>query len=106
MADTSPALTGSDKQITWATDIRARVIAALDEFRAGMAAHVAEHPEAAPEQAANNAALDAALAAHVDARWWIEEHKAGTGDTAATAEQIAYLLRREAAALLAKETTR
>jgi hypothetical protein len=93
MTDTLPALVGSDKQITWATTIRDGALAVLDQFRAAMAAHVAEHPDAAAEQAANNNALDQAIAQHPDARWWIDTRHSGP-------DGIAYTLRREANALL------
>lgn len=91
-----PELTGSPKQIAWASDLRATALTQLDDFRAGMAAHVATHPEAAAEQAANNAALDQAIAAHTDARWWIDLRHSG-------AEGIAYALRQDAHAWLEKQ---
>ncbi|WP_157528670.1 hypothetical protein [Nocardia sp. NRRL S-836] len=88
-----PELTGSPKQVAWATTLRADALAHLDEFRAGMAAHVATHPEAAVEQAANNAALDQVIAGHTAASWWIDMRHAKP-------EGIAYELRRDAQALL------
>ncbi len=56
-----PALTGSPKQIAWATTIRAEARGAIDATIAGK-----ELPEAARR------ALDA-LYAQTDAGWWIEQ---------------------------------
>jgi hypothetical protein len=76
MTDTRPALTGSAKQIIWATDIRAAALKHLDEqVRAPMAAWVANHPEDAPREVINNHALDQAISNHPDSRWWIDQHQ-------------------------------
>lgn len=91
---TLPALTGSPKQIEWATRIRAAALAEIDEFRRGMADWVADHPEVAAEEVANNRALDHVIATHPDCRWWIDVR-----DPAYAAR----LLRREAQAFLDQE---
>ncbi len=76
MTDTTlPTLTGSDKQIAWATDIRAALLAELD---AAIAAALANpgfaklSPAAAAEVQAALAAIAAEERAPAAASYWIE----------------------------------
>jgi len=74
-----PALKGSDKQIAWATTIRAGIAADLGAQRAAIAAiapKVAGNAEAEAGIAAAYAAMDAALA-QTSAAWWIDNRTTG-----------------------------
>lgn len=57
------ALTGSDKQIAWATTIRAEALAHVDQY---------DQAEAPVEQRAAVATVRAQLTAHTDSRYWID----------------------------------
>jgi len=67
-ADKAAGLTGSDKQIAWAADIRADVTARIEEVKARSAA-------AGPETEMVDLALSR-LAAITDADWWIDHQSA------------------------------
>ena len=76
-----PDLQGSDKQINWATQIRAEVFAALDKY-----SKLIEADQTAREQGkivARKMFADfrAAMTAHTDCRFWIDNRgNFGTGD--------------------------
>ena len=76
-----PDLQGSDKQINWATQIRAEVYAALDKY-----SKLIEADQTAREQGkivARKMFADfrAAMTAHTDCRFWIDNRgNFGTGD--------------------------
>lgn len=68
-----PALTGSDKQVAWATTIRAKLVADLKTFRAEVDARAAKFP--GPDADEFLAVADKAIAAiesKTDARFWID----------------------------------
>ena len=66
-----PSLTGSDKQIAWATDIRRKAIAAvLDKLTESPAA--AKRINEDPRKAEILSDLATEIASHADARYWID----------------------------------
>lgn len=69
-----PALTGSDKQIAWAGDIRAGMVRAgeqlLTELRSAPASGDGEEKKARAVGAAEGALVE--MRGHTDARWWID----------------------------------
>jgi hypothetical protein len=65
-----PALTGSDKQIAWASDIRAHVLREFDAAKAKIAEAVARKPNAAKVPAVL-AEIDK-MRKNTSAKWWIE----------------------------------
>lgn len=79
-----PALTGSDKQIAWASDIRSKMIEALnisaDKARTILARIANDEAattdpakvEAAKVECEDNLASITAILAITDARWWID----------------------------------
>lgn len=74
-----PTLTGTDKQVSWASDIRARVVDALDALRRQIAQSAANKPGQDHLAAAVNATIDEHLAQHAEAKWWIDnQHTAYT----------------------------
>lgn len=76
---TLPTLTGTDKQISWAGDIRCRVVDALDAMRHQIAQSAARKPGQDHLVTAVNATIDAHLAEHTEAKWWIDnQHTAYT----------------------------
>ncbi|GHE51153.1 hypothetical protein GCM10019059_07970 [Camelimonas fluminis] len=80
-----PALEGSEKQVAWATEIRATIIADLKAQRAAIGAiaqRMAGNAAAEAGIAAAYAAMDAA-AAKTAAAWWIDNRAAGRAAAAA-----------------------
>lgn len=68
-----PQLSGSDKQIAWASDIRQQMLAAVANLRK-QAQEAVEHPERDPHGTAPAvlAVLDEIVSTHTEARWWID----------------------------------
>lgn len=65
-----PALTGSDKQVAWATKIRARIIAKTREKVEDLIIRqLARKPKATAQM---RAVLDQVGVKHADARYWID----------------------------------
>jgi len=84
----APVLEGSEKQIAWATKIRAEIIAELRAQRAAIATialKVAGNAQAEAGIAAAYAAIDAA-GAKTSAAWWIDNRMAGRAAAAALTE--------------------
>lgn len=84
-----PELTGSDKQIAWATAIRAQAIAELDVRRLEMGAVIARDPSQLAAADAIAAALDDLVAERRDARWWIDNRRAASAALMSEAKRIA-----------------
>ena len=81
---TTQIATGSEKQIAWATDIRARVINEINAYIAeSMAKHAAAFAALTDEQRAqidaDRARAQAAIDAKTDARWWINDARHMSG---------------------------
>jgi hypothetical protein len=72
-AQSLPQLTGSDKQIAWASDIRQQMLVAIADLRV-QAKKAIEHPERDPQGTAPVvlAVLDEILKTRTEARWWID----------------------------------
>lgn len=72
MTTTMPTLTGSEKQIEWASEIRERAIPVMREHGAELVANAARvsKPAGAAAQVAVSAWI-ARLEAETDAAWWI-----------------------------------
>lgn len=66
-----PELTGSEKQIAWATDIRAKAAFAINEMRAKIAANTNTSEINLKQIAAVESVLDE-LRSHSSAKWWID----------------------------------
>lgn len=82
-------LTGSDKQVAWANQIRAQYIRTLDQ-------HDTDHPDLVPQTLTDG--LREILSRISDAKWWIDKR-----DFAGTVKDISYAARKanpEAAAAL------
>lgn len=69
-------LTGTDKQITWATDIRNQMVSQVATLKEQLAAAATRKPGQDHLLAATIPAIDSALAdmlrEHTDAGWWID----------------------------------
>lgn len=76
-AQSLPQLTGSDKQIAWASDIRQQMLTATADLRR-QAQEAVEHPERDPHGTAPVvlAVLDEIVSTHTEARWWIDNRNA------------------------------
>lgn len=72
-----PALTGSNKQIAWASDVRLKLLAGIPEVAENLAtAWVAATPEkreAFADQVAASRAAMVTIRAATSAKWWIEQ---------------------------------
>ncbi len=66
-----PELTGSKKQIAWATDIRAKAAFAINEMRAKIAANTNTSEINLKQIAAVESVLDE-LCSRSSAKWWID----------------------------------
>ena len=76
-----PELQGSDKQINWATQIRAEVYAALDKYSKLIEADQTAREQGKIVARKMFADLRAAMTAHTDCRFWIDNRgNFGTGD--------------------------
>jgi hypothetical protein len=75
-AQSLPQLTGSDKQVAWASDIRQQMLAAIADLRKQAQATV-ENPERDPHRTAPVvlAVIDEMLST-AEARWWIDNRNA------------------------------
>ncbi len=75
-AQSLPQLTGSDKQVAWASDIRQQMLAAIADLRKQAQAAV-ENPERDPHRTAPVvlAVIDEMLRT-AEARWWIDNRNA------------------------------
>jgi hypothetical protein len=71
MIDTAAVLTGSDKQVAWATEIRAKLVGDWNDHLIRGRSEYAGRPELA-EIEANAAKIAAVLNAKTDARFWID----------------------------------
>jgi hypothetical protein len=80
---TPVALTGSEKQVAWAEDIRA---AMLPAFAPTLAAHLAANPRIPAARAERLRAAIASIAGQASASWWIDHrvdmaHRPASGVT-------------------------
>lgn len=72
-----PALVGSERQVAWATTIRASQIKAVATFATEAAARIQDPAKQAVLES-RVAQTQAALAAETSAKWWID-HRADSG---------------------------
>lgn len=70
-----PKLSGADKQIAWATDIRIRFVESLDKHRSTM-----------PEQAVNS--VRAQILSQTESRWWIDRREQSYEDMLSFAQTV------------------
>lgn len=68
-----PALSGSEKQITWATTIRQQMIDSMESFITEC-----DKPEWAPKCDALRESFSAVVLSNTDARWFIDHRDFGT----------------------------
>ncbi len=71
--NTLPTLTGSEKQIAWAEDIRSKALVELQPLEAKVAAH----PEQTHPNIIELKSGIALLKAVADAKWWIDHRDYG-----------------------------
>ena len=71
-----PELTGSEKQIAWATDIRAKAAPVI----AAMQARIKEHAKKSPNQTAAMQIVLDELRAQTSAKWWIDNRDVAIND--------------------------
>ncbi len=76
-AQSLPQLTGSDKQVAWASDIRQQMLDATADLRR-QAQEAVAHPERDPHGTAPVvlAVLDEIVSTRTEARWWIDNRNA------------------------------
>ncbi|MFT4040697.1 MAG: hypothetical protein QM692_21130 [Thermomicrobiales bacterium] len=79
---TLPTLTGTDKQIAWATDLRAQRLREMEarqadfERQAAIAITKGQTTEAeVTEGRAHGAAVVADILSHTEAKWWIDQRQ-------------------------------
>jgi hypothetical protein len=76
-----PALTGSEKQVAWATDLRGKYVSqAIEHMRREL------RGDMTPEQTSQFVAI---VSRATDAKWWIENRSLGLMDTARALQTLA-----------------
>lgn len=78
--ETLPVLTGSEKQVAWATDLRASLLPAAAKSLMSDLHDDARGEECYPGYTATAQAAFQSMRGQTEARWWID-HRNDSGDT-------------------------